>query len=190
MHATEVIATSIACFSLINMNKGLLLLLTSLCISISQASSLSKRYVTFSTESGILYFIRPMHMPKCDGNTSRYGMTFDITYLSGDLDSVSFTSTIVIRELEEIDSVYIRYGREVLKSKVERIYCEPYKSGYVYRSRFYIKWSELKQLYKNDEPYLIEYRKNIRFSFRKKKWRKEHKEINQIINLIDYNQLK
>lgn len=151
------------------------------------ASSVSKRYTTFMTESGMLYFIRPMHLPKCNGNQTKYGMTFDITYLSGDNDSVSFTTTIVTPIVEKLDSVSIKNETKTINAKTELIYCEPYKSYYVNRLRFYIKWSEWKELYGCMVPYTIEFNHHLRFSFPQSKWKKESKTINDIINIIELN---
>lgn len=154
---------------------------------LATASSVSKRYTTFLTENGMLYFIRPMHLPKCNGNQTKYGMTFDITYLSGDNDSVSFTTTIVTPVVEKLDSVSIKNESKTIKAKTELIYCEPYKSYYVNRLRFYIKWSEWKELYGYTMPYTIELNNHLRFSFPQNKWKKESKIINDIINIIELN---
>lgn len=150
-------------------------------------SSVSKRYTTFLTESGMLYFINPMHMPKCNGNLTKYGLTFDITYLSGDNDSVSFTTTIVTPTIERLDSVFIKNESKIVRAKTELIYCEPYKSYYVNRLRFYIKRSEWKELYGCMTPYVIEFGNHLCFSFYQNKWRKERKTISEIINIIELN---
>lgn len=149
------------------------------------AGSVSKRYTTFLTESGMLYFIKPMQMPKCNGNQTKYGMTFDITYLSGDKDSVSFTTTVVTPNVEKLDSVFIKNESKIVKVKTELIYCEPYKSYYVNRLRFYIKWSEWKDLYSCMTPYVIEFGNHLCFSFHQNKWKEESKTINDIINIIE-----
>lgn len=169
------------------MKRPLFLFLACMCCMQAFASSVSKRYTTFLTESGMLYFIRPMHMPKCNENQTRYGMTFDITYLSGDTDSVSFTATVVTPIVEKLDSVYIKSGSKIVKVKTVLIYCEPYKSYYVNRLRFYIKWSEWKDLYGCMTPYVVEFNNHLRFSFYQNKWKKESKTINDIINIIELN---
>lgn len=135
----------------------------------------------------MLYFILPMHMPKCDGNQTRYGMTFDITYLSDNEDSVSFTSTIVTKQAIKFDTVCIRSGNKVIKVHPEQLFCEPHGSGYVSRNRYYITWAECKELYQSSVPYVIDFGEGIKFSFKPKKWAKERETINSIFRIIDMN---
>ena len=158
-----------------------------MCCMLVAAGSLSKRYSTFGTINGTLYFVRPMHMPKCEGNQTKYGLTFDITYLYGDTDSVSFTTTVVTSGKENLDSVLVKSKSGTIRAKTELIYREPHKSYYVNRIRFYIKWSEWKELYGSATPYVIEYGKRLRFSFKQKKWEKESKTINDIMDIIETN---
>lgn len=167
------------------MKRTIFLFLAYMCCMLVIAGSASKRYTTFLTESGMLYFIKPMQMPKCNGNQTKYGMTFDITYLSGDKDSVSFTTTVVTPNVEKLDSVFIKNESKIVKVKTELIYCEPYKSYYVNRLRFYIKWSEWKDLYSCMTPYVIEFGNHLCFSFHQNKWKEESKTINDIINIIE-----
>lgn len=129
-------------------------------------------------------------MPKYEDNQMKYGMTFDITYLSGDEDSVSFTSTIVIPSPMSSDSVCIKYGANKIKARVEHIYCEPYKSFFISRNRYYIKWKEWKDMYENNTPYIVDFNNGTRFSFKKKKWEKERKIIIKIIEMIELNKKK
>lgn len=167
------------------MKKYIFLFIACMCCMQVIAGSVSKRYTTFLTESGMLYFIKPMHMPKCNGNQTKYGMTFDITYLSGDKDSVIFTTTVVTPFMEKLDSVFIKNESKIVKVKTELIYCEPYKSYYVNRLRFYIKWSEWKEFYSCMTPYVIEFGNYLCFSFHQNKWKEESKTINDIINIIE-----
>lgn len=169
------------------MKRTIFLFLTCMCCMLVIASSVSKRYTTFLSERGMLYFISPMHMPKCNENHAKYDLTFDITYLSGDKDSVSFTTTVVTPIVEKLDSVFIKNELKIVKAKTELIYCEPYKSYYVNRLRFYIKWSELKELYGCMMPYVIDFGNHLCFSFYQNKWKKESKTINDIINIIELN---
>jgi hypothetical protein len=153
----------------------------------SFAGGITKRYVSFLTENGMLYFVRPMHMPKCDGNETRYGMTFDITYLSGDEDSVSFTATIVTAEPIKLDSVNIRSEQLGVQKATDLIYCEPYKRCYVNRIRFYLKWDEWKKLYQNRNPYLIDFGTRLRYTFKSRQWKKKREIMNSIIETIEIN---
>jgi len=136
----------------------------------------------------MLYFVRPMHMPKCETNETKYGMTFDITYLSGDEDSVSFTTTIVTPTPIRLDSVNVRNHHLAVKRNTELIYCEPYKKYYVNRIRFYIRWEEWKELYKQPQPYIIDFGPHLHYAFKTKQWKKECETINNIIRTIEINQ--
>lgn len=100
---------------------------------------------------------------------------------------MSFTTTIVTPVVEKLDSVSIKNESKTIKAKTELIYCEPYKSYYINRLRFYIKWSEWKELYGYTMPYTIELNNHLRFSFPQNKWKKESKIINDIINIIELN---
>lgn len=169
------------------MKRLILLFLVCTCSIVVFASPLARKYTTFLTEKGLLYFIRPMHMPKCDGNLTKYGLTFDITYLYGDNDSVSFTATVVTPTVEKLDYVYIKNESTRIKAIPELIYCEPYKSYYVNRIRFYIKWAEWKEIYSCMTPYTIVFGDHLCFSFSQGRWRKESKIINNIMNIIEIN---
>jgi hypothetical protein len=153
----------------------------------SFAGAVTKKYVTFLTENGMLYFVRPMHMPKCDGNETKYGMTFDITYLVGDEDSVSFTTTIVTAKPIKLDSVNIRSEQLNVQEATDLIYCEPYKSCYVNRIRFYLKWEEWKKLYQERQPYMIDFGTQLRYAFKSRQWKKKCEIMNGIIGTIEIN---
>ena len=153
----------------------------------SYAGTVTKKYVTFLTENGMLYFVRPMHMPKCDGNETKYGMTFDITYLVGDEDSVSVTATIVATKPIKSDSVIIRSEQQDVQKTTELIYCEPYKSCYVNRIRFYLKWEEWKKLYQERQPYMIDFGTQLRYAFKSRQWKKKCEIMNGIIGTIEIN---
>lgn len=153
----------------------------------SFAGAVTKKYVTFLTENGMLYFVRPMHMPKCDGNETKYGMTFDITYLVGDEDSVSFTTTIVTAKPIKLDSVNIRSEQLNVQKATDLIYCEPYKRCYVNRIRFYLKWEEWKKLYQERQPYMIDFGTQLRYAFKSRQWKKKCEIMNGIIGTIEIN---
>ena len=129
-------------------------------------------------------------MPKCEGNSTKKGMTFDMTYLSNDDDSVSFTSTIVTNHASPIDSVTIHSNQHSIRTNIEQIYCEPHKNKYIWRIRYYITWTQWKELYNNQTPYIIEFEKDLMFSFHKKKWEKEKNDINNILQIIELNKKK
>ena len=157
------------------------------CCIAMHAGPITKKYCSFLTENGTLYFIRPMHMPKCDDNLTKYGMTFDITYLEEDNDSVSFTVTIVTPQAESLDSVSLWTDNKQIGVKTERLYCEPYKSYYVNRIRFYVKWAQLKWLYEQASPYTVDFGRHLRFSFKPRKWAAESKTMKRIISIIELN---
>lgn len=128
-----------------------------------------------------------MHMPKCEGNQTRYGLTFDITYLDNDDDSVSFTTTVITALPMSLDSVLIVTAQGNIKVNTDKIYSEPYKSNYLNRLRFYLKWRDLKLLYGLVIPYVIVYGDDLRFSFSRKEWMSEREIINRIIKIIELN---
>lgn len=126
-------------------------------------------------------------MPNCQGNETKYGMTFDITYLSGDEDSVSFTSTIVTPTPIKSEYVNIWGELQVIQAAVHLIYCEPYKRYYVNRIRYYIKWEEWKSLYKQEKPYIIDFGTRLRYAFKSRQWKKNRETMNKIIRTIETN---
>lgn len=128
-----------------------------------------------------------MHMSKYEGNETKYGMTFDITYLSGNEDSVSFTATVVTPYPTKLDSANIRSEQIDLKKATNLIYCEPYKNYYVNRIRFYIKWEEWRELYKPRQPYVLDFGTRLRYSFKPKQWKKKREIMNSIIEMIEIN---
>ncbi|MBQ8656867.1 MAG: hypothetical protein IJ527_07465 [Prevotella sp.] len=146
-----------------------------------------KRFSSVMTENGVLYFIEPMKMHTYDGCASKKDMLFDITYLTNDDDSVSFTTTVITENITKLDSVCIHMGEKTIKTNTEFIYCDPDGSRYVNRIRFYIKWTEWKELYEYPQPYIVDFGNNLYFAFKPKKWEKERKEIMQIINIIELN---
>lgn len=154
------------------------------------AGNVTKKYVAFLTENGMLYFVKPMHMPKCNGNETKYGMTFDITYLVGDDDSVSVTATIVAAMPIKLDSVNIRSKQWDVQKAVDQIYCEPYKSCYVSRIRFYLKWEEWKELYQEQQPYMIDFGTQLRYAFKSRQWKKKREIMNRIIGTIEINKIQ
>lgn len=169
------------------MRKVILLLCLCVISYLSYADSLDKRYLSYQNPDGMLYFFVPQKMAKCDGNYNKYKMEFDITYLTDNPDSVSFTSTIIINKMEKIDSVTIISGATKLKLLSHQIYCDPKRSRYISRNRCYMTWAELKNLYSNTNPYIVDFGQGIKYSFEQSKWDKERSIVNQIIQLIDFN---
>ncbi len=171
------------------MKRAILVILICIPFVVTKVDAGGKKYVTFATQNGTLFFVRPMTMSRNEGCSAAKHLVFDITYLESDKDSVSFTSTIVTNNSESIDSVriYLSNGM-VLSTKTMPLYIEPSKSRNVMRVRFYLKWEQWKMLYSQNEPFTLDYGNHLLFSHNKKKWDKVKVSMNNIINLIEQNE--
>lgn len=167
-----------------------LFILLSVCHSTGFAGDLSKRYKSFLTGNGMLYFINPTKMQRLGNSIAAKDLIFDITYLSKDEDSVSYTATVITNQIMKFDNVLIQNAVKNIKSKTEIVYCEPKGAYYVNRIRFYIKWAELKELYENEQPYILDFGNNLIFSFNTKKWKIEKDDITRIIKIVELNTQK
>lgn len=159
-------------------------------LTLAHAGSITKRYLTFQNPDGMLYFFTPIAMPGCEGNTTRQKMTFDITYLTDNPDSVSLTTTIYLREMVRYDSLRLHSGATTLTSALEQLYCEPHRRGYVLRTRAYITWTQLQALYAAETPYTVDFGPGAQYAFTQKKWEKERNVVKSIFNIILFNSEK
>jgi len=158
-------------------------------ISLSMiAAPISKRYKVLMTEKGNLFFLNPTKMSRSHGSKAQKDLVFDITYLVGDEDSVSFTATVIADSALKIDSIVIMLpNKREMKVEAEAIYCEPLKRNYAMRTRFYVNWEEWKSMYKDKQPYTLNFGHGLLFSFKQKDWNEESRTIQEIMKVIELN---
>lgn len=163
------------------------LLLLLLSCQTALAGNLSKRYYSYMTSEGMLYYICPQKMPKMSDSMAKKPLLYDVTHLST-TDTVTISSTIWSQFPLQTDSVRIVQNGKVWRaSAIEVIYVERDKNLYKTRVRFPLLWAELKELYSSNDPFILDFYHNFTYLYPLKEWNKKKEEMNEILRIIELN---
>ncbi|MCD8264360.1 MAG: hypothetical protein LUD02_09595 [Tannerellaceae bacterium] len=155
------------------------------------AQKLHRQYSFYPQETGNLYFVHPQKAFTSTDRQAVKQLTYDITYLAPG-DSATFSFTFHTKNICKSDSVFIYNagGELVYQTAATYLYLQPHKS--YWRQRVFIKlpYTLLTGLYKEENSFTIclEGNCNLRYSMKKKTWQKQSAMMNNIVDLIRYNQ--
>ncbi len=167
----------------------LLTLLGLLCHSMVNAQKITKRFVSKSTESGIIYFIKPHEMPY-HGNNKLVAkpMLYDLTVLTHS-DSVAFCASIFSKEPVLLEQVQVSVSDGTTYTlPLQKILVGMEKKYFKNRYRFYLTKKQLNAMYGGSKPFDVGFGNGIVFSIKKGSWAKERRAYNAIINLSTINE--
>lgn len=152
------------------------------------AQDISERYVSKTVGDDNVIFIKPHEINALKSNNLKKQLLADFT-IPSQTDSVAFLFSIYSKEPIVLERIKIFcYDRIVFSSALEKMFVKTEKKLYVGRYRFMMSKTNFKTLYSVDYPYVIDISKDMKFSFKKRKWNKEKQIITDIIKLAEINQ--
>lgn len=164
----------------------ILLLVQALCFP-ALSGNISKRYKTYRSELGTLYFIMPQKMAKAKGCTAQKDLLFDVTCQLW-TDSVTVAATVK-SSLPVTDSI-VKISlpdNNILTYPLEFIYRDLDKKGYDNRIKFRMPRQQFRQMFNGSTPFLLDFGKGNLFSFRQSQWAKEQDQMNSILEMMELN---
>lgn len=106
-------------------------------------------------QEGKLYFIYETEMPSCEGKRMK-SLRYDYTHIDSH-DKVSMLATCSTDRAVKVDSLYITLPSGAKCGyKVESIYNEADRKGWHHRFRCEIERDAWFELYKTEQPFIIE----------------------------------
>lgn len=156
----------------------------------ARSQDVSKHFVAYQQEIGMLYFIYPQKGFESKHNKEEF--VYDITYLNSG-DSVVFNFTYIDSRILQPDSLsfFSSESATPIVAPVSKIYIESSKSNWIYRygakflfsefsSHFPGSTSPVFKLYCGDEVIIIDIKDG--------KWKKQSGILSKIFDIIKLNQ--
>ena len=151
------------------------------------AANVNKRYRSYLTEEGMLYFIMPQTMPKAKGSKALKPMEFDIT-MKEKSDTVIIRATVISPlPFKENDVTVSTEGKSAKQITASPIYRDLYKKGYKNRIELKLLKDDFRQLYDCTLPYSIDFGQNVLFSYDQRTWQKHSQETKAILEMVELN---
>lgn len=156
------------------------------------AQKLNKDYSFLPQENGILYFIFPQKGFSSTDNTAKKGLEYDLTYFTAN-DSILFSYTYINKELCKTETIFFLSadGQTLYKGKAEMLFVQPKKATWIHRATVKIPYSLFVSFYAMQQPYNIclhTSRKEIPYTLKDRKWKKQTYLVSRIFDTIKYNQ--
>lgn len=168
--------------------KRYIFLLYILCVcSVLFASSVEDRYVMKTFENGQLYFILPFDIPSQD--TKVKALSADITYLTT-ADSVTVNMSVCYPSALTADSIVFSGDTHFASTDFQTFFIEMEGKQWLHRYSVRMPWGVLNQLYFQNPPFVLSVyakERQLVYAFPDKKWEKEKKSIQQILQMITAN---
>jgi len=161
-----------------------------LCLAVSlmcTARSIEKRYSSYISEKGTIYFFRPKKLAK---NTNIGKFNFDMTYVSHK-DSVIVNCSVNIKNSEKVSHLELKSGDKTIPGDaVYIIFRNVIKNGYVVRvsSRFLLK--DIEECFSNSNPLIFHIMstdgQEYEATYTSSQWKEESEQVTRILNSINY----
>ncbi len=170
-----------------------LLFIILICLS---SAGVGKMFIQRNSSRGNLVYIFEQKMGSNSKVNSIKNIKYDYTYLS-DPDSVTFLSTIVLKNPATSDSIIFSNKNLTYSSPTDIIFVEPKGKNFTYRLRARLPFRTWKEFYKSIDPFSVTYvfkhgemKYDYSFGYEGKQWLDNRHKMNEIINIIELNKNK
>ena len=153
---------------------------------ICPAQALGNRYVSSITNTGVMYFFRPIELDRLD-NMHRF--EYDITYIENK-DSVTINFTTSIDSFALVKNIIVTSQDTIVyRGSGICLYCDFSGTHYDVRTSFRLSYNDFAKVFESLTPltFCIHFSNNLKCTaaYSKSLWRKERSTILRIIRPIN-----